>query len=365
MKQFLLNSLLFLLVLNLFSNCKKTSKPDQITTYANNDSIQFYAPPKSMYGNVSSVAFSSIVIDNKNNKWMSTSNGSGIFRFDGFNWTHYDSTNMPVDINRYLISSLFIDGNGTIYMYLLPFEYDNTVVSTLLEFKNETWQSFALPFIPYGMAVDKWTSHIYFTTISDTVYKFNEGGSVSDPASYSIITLGESFHYLAITVSHDSLLAIFSLHEPFWSPGNAASGFIISTEKGDITVHVYPDTGSLDLNGVFGSDGKSIYMLCGQTNSTIVGSSTSLIINDGVYWKTIPMNLPSFYPWLDNLKNSNDGLLWITYGYSGIASYENQQFRYHDLSDSKPYSHIADFAFDSDNVKWLACWEGLVRYNIQ
>lgn len=333
------------------------------TAFVDNDSVQFYLPPVSMYDGSIPPSYYSIVIDNKNNKWMSTS--KDIFRFDGVNWTQYNSGNMPVDITQYSASRLFVDGDGSIYMNLRPFTGFNTVVPTLLEFKNEVWQSFALPFSPSGLAVDKWTNLIYFTTVSDTIYKYNGSGSFSDRVSYSTIALGSNYSNITIDVSHDSVLAFFTRNISGLPNNSTASGFLIRTGSGNTMVYNYPDsTTKLNLVGIFGSDGKSVYMLGYENNNSLLGNVDSLFIQDGLKWNRIPINLPNNYSTIDNLKNSNDGVIWITYDNRGMAKYENGQFTFHDINDSKPNSHIQDFAFDSDNVKWLACWEGLIRYKI-
>jgi hypothetical protein len=368
MKRSLLNLFLIVLALALFSSCKKTNNSNGSGTvsFVNNDSVQFFLPPKSMYNDPAQISFNSIVIDNNNNKWMNTS--SAIFRFDGVNWTLYNSGNMPVDITKYSVSGLFIDGRGTIYTYLLPYIGDNTVSPTLLEFKDDSWQSFPLPFYPYGLAADKWTDHVYFITATDTVFKFNGSGSFSDPASYSTIILdGYSYSFINnISVSHDSVLVFFYQNDQGISSSNN-SGFFRITGNGVATAYSYPNSkAGLLLNGIFGSDGKSTYMLGYQEQGGLNGDNDSLYVQEGSNWNTIPVILsPLTNQWLDNLKYSNDGVLWISYGWNGLSSYKNQLFSFHDLSDSKPYFHISDFAFDSDNVKWLACWEGLIRYTVQ
>jgi hypothetical protein len=45
-----------------------------------------------------------------------------------------------------------------------------------------------------------------------------------------------------------------------------------------------------------------------------------------------------------------------------MVSFKNQQFSYHDCSDSKPYLHSTDFAFDASNA--LAEKYGMVFHNL-
>jgi hypothetical protein len=368
MKQSLVSHLFAIIVLIFLTNCKKTNNSVGGPPFVNNDSVQFFTPPKSVYNGPGQLSFSSIVIDDKNNKWLTTPS-SGIFRFDGQNWTVYNSTNMPIDITKYENFGLLGDSKGTIYSYLEPFSGEDVTSPAFILFKDGAWQSFSPPFLVYGVAIDKWTDLVYFQSGGDSIYKYNGSGSYSDLTSYTGIYLGGDYATISFSVSHDSVLVFFDQNFPGAITDSAHCGFLVRNGNGNITVHNYPDaTNQILLNGIFGSDGKSVYMTGGPsfyTFYTPTDNYDSLYMFDGTKWNNIPMIFPTGYQWVDFMKYSNDGVLWISYGWSGMVSYENRQFRFHDLSDSKPYSHISDFAFDSDNVKWLACWEGLVRYVVQ
>jgi hypothetical protein len=358
-----------MLALICCAGCRKTNEgygPPTIP-FVNNDSVQFFYPPKTVYNSPSQVQFNSIVIDNKNNKWMSAA--SGIYRFDGMNWTRYDSANMPVDPAKYESFGLICDSKGTIYSYLLPFSGENVLDPVLIVYKDSHWASFTLPFFVEDIAMDKWTDKLYFLGGGDSIRVYNGSGSFSDMTSYSGFYLGGNYSIISYNVAHDSVLVFFDQNFQGAVTDSGHCGFLVRNGNGETTVYNYPDDSKqILLNGILSFDGKSTYMTGGPSGYwfyTPTDNYDSFYVHNSTGWSSVSLPITGGYSWLDYMKYSNDGVLWISYGWSGLAKYENGQFSLHDLSDSKPYSHIVDFAFDSDNVKWLACWEGLIRYNIQ
>jgi hypothetical protein len=303
------------------------------------------------------------VIDNTDAKWMI--NGQNIFRFRDNIWTIYNSSNMPIDLALYSNYGLYTDSKGRIYCYLVPFANENISGPLLIVFDGSQWKSFSFPIQVTSMTIDKWSDRMYFRTWGDTVYQYNGTGSFSDLASYARIDLGGQYSISNFSTYHDSLLIFLNQGNAGYQTDTGRSGFIIRDANGNITQNNFPDASpNILLSGVIGPDGKTIYMVKGNPVNFGGISDDTLYTFDGSIWNTIPAKFIGGYDWINFLKNSNDGVLWISYGWNVMTSYKNHQFQSHDLSISIPYSHISDFAFDSHNVKWLACWEGLVRYNI-
>ena len=196
MKQSLFYYLPLILMLVCSESCQKTNTGaiGAIGTipFVNNDSVQLFYPPKSVYNEADQIGFTSIVIDSNNNKWMFASS-SGIFRFDGTNWTRYDSANMPVNLKNYENFGLVGDSKGTIYSYLLPFTGVNVTDPVLIVYKNGSWTSSILPFQTAGISLDKATDQLYFLTGGDSIEKYNGTGSFSNLNSYSGIYLGGDY----------------------------------------------------------------------------------------------------------------------------------------------------------------------------
>ena len=331
--------------------------------FVDNDSVQFFYPPMSAYNGTDPVSFTSIVIDHSDFKWLNSN--VGIFRFDGKNWVYYNASNMPVDVTKYLSNGLFCDSHGTIYEALSPFSNEPDLKPTLIQFSDNVWKSYYLPFPAVSMTIDKANDNLYFQSfsgLSGVIYKYNGIGSFSDSASFTKINLGGDYQINGFQVSQDSLLVFFDQVSQGLKTDSGHCGVMVQSGDGSRSIYNYADSmNEIYLTGIFGNDRKSIFMIGGKPGWGILFYDSLYILN-GANWQAISLNLPGGYNWPGIMKYSNDGVFWFTYGWSGLVKYEHQHFIYHNLSDSKPYSHIADFAFDSSNVKWLACWEGLVRY---
>ncbi len=357
---------LIMLVIILLWGCTKTNNGTGWIPFINNDSVQFFRPPASIYNGPQPLFFTSIIIDKADTKWLQSN--AGIFSFDGVNWVFYNSAGMLVDMTKYASSRLVCDSHGTIYLCLSPI-FDS-LGSKLILFKNGAWKSFQLPFPAFAMTIDKTNDNLYFQSYSGqlstmtSIHKYNGVGGFSDLTSYSEMDLGGDYNILEFSVNHDSLLIFFDQVYTNFKTDSMHCGVFVQAGNGSRTIYNYPDSpNQLFLHGIFGNDGKTIIMT-GRPQGWDMDAYDSLILVNGSGWSVIPFNPPGVYTWPNDLKYSNDGVLWISYGWSGLAKYEHPNFVFHDLSSSKPYSHIADFAFDSGNVKWLACWEGLCRYAI-
>ena len=55
------------------------------------------------------IMFSSLAIDGSGNKWIGT-DGGGLAKYDGTNWTVYNTSNSGLPDNR--VHSIAIDGSG-------------------------------------------------------------------------------------------------------------------------------------------------------------------------------------------------------------------------------------------------------------
>ncbi len=78
----------------------------------------------------------SMTIDNNGNKWFATS--KGLIKFDGSNWTVFNSNNSSLKFD--IINDLAIDKNGNIWLATgSPDELGDTITGRIVKFNGTSW----------------------------------------------------------------------------------------------------------------------------------------------------------------------------------------------------------------------------------
>jgi len=341
----------FLALLLIANSCTKENNTPA-TGNITPEGIQVFAPPKNLYTHGS--FFTSICVDNSNNKWLGCQDG--LLKFDGTNWSYYNSNNTPVTLGY--TSFTQSDNSGKIYAITM---YDiNNGKPDIVIFNGSNWSSYRLPFGVGKFYIDKTTNSLYFQTgTSGKIKKYNGSGNFSDENSYMDISLEYDFKYTDFHIFNNTIYAAFK-NNATWI-NNANGGIVIKPLNSDATLHYYTSTTSnIGLNKLCTNDGNNIYVFGG------IGSQTSLLqklymLNNSM-WTTIPYNSPSQQlELISKLMFSKDGSLWICDLGNGFVKYKDATFTFYKVENNVP--SISDIDIDKDNVKWFASQNmGLIEF---
>ena len=98
----------------------------------------------------------------------------------------------------------------------------------------------------------------------------------------------------------------------------------------------------------------------GSDGTIWIDNNQSLYSFDGKKWKNYPF-LNSFSP--GYIAAAPDGSLFCATFYKGIAVFDETYWKIYKYEYGCPFYGIKTIFVDSNNVKWISCYEGLVRFD--
>jgi hypothetical protein len=296
--------------------------------------------------------FTSIHIDNNNNKWLTTN--EGLFKFDGSTWTHYNSSNTAIAFgNTYSIRS---DASGIIYAITQP----NVNNSPLLAiFKNGVWSSYPLPFNAYKIYINKASTNLFLLD-GGTLYAYNGSGDYSNYSSYTKVVgipgnSSDCYFYNGIWYCSFTNSNAYD--------NNKYSGFVSTDKNLSQPVYFSPNPTYIKMNYIITRDGSSIILVGTSGNSGSVLNKLYRYQN-GV-WSVIPYNTADQkLEEVSSIAIAKDGSLWIGSYMDGFAKYYNDKFTFYTYADKIPV--VTGIAVDDKNIKWIATqYGGLLKCTAQ
>ncbi len=310
-----------------------------------------------------------VCVDNKNNKWISNT-GSGILRFDGKNWTNFNSSNTTIDFDHWYPNSLLSDNNGIIYALGDGFG--------MAVYKDDNWNLYKLPFYSQVIHKDPITNSIYFLSSGNggnVLIKYN-GGDYSDSSSYNFIPFGGKTGFSDFNVYNNKIYAsvIGGIGNPVDSN---TSGILEMDENGESNYFRYPGWVNTDsafkwFDELVSTSETNLAMIF--TNLRISGPilDRNLYFFNGTKWTTVPLTYgegisidPEF------LSYAKDGSLWFANNFwqsFRMVKYANNSFTDYSFTVDSYFdqSGIGGIAIDDNNIKWLAAHDsGLLAFKLQ
>jgi ligand-binding sensor domain-containing protein len=387
--------------------------------------VEYY---KRYYTGLVSNIISKVEVDNLGNKWFACSNVStnneltGICKFDGTNWTVYDSSNSPVpheDLKYFHVDNsevlwvgtrekglLKLDGNAwTIYDTLnssIPTNRIKTIASDsegniwfagnvtpvkdiLVKYDGLIWTTFdpdtnQIPFfyIRDILIDDNNTKWLYTTSqlikYNDTTFNFYypqfSGILMRHVGGMDIDTEGNLYF-----ANIDTGVVIFDKNEN-WSVFN-----ISDTADFNMTFGIYIDDENikwlLTYKGLTKWDNTLIkhYPL---SNAPVLDgivvdtykdeegisyfASGGLTIYDGANWQRYDYsNSPLPMSFITSLDMDDENQLWMTTNEGLVKLQENNWTIYDTLNSNIPTHSFREVKVDNNNVKWFASANGIVK----
>jgi len=251
---------------------------------------------------------SAIAIDAQNNKWIGTL-GGGLAKFDGVNWTVYNTSNSSLPSNY--VNAIAIDVQG------------NKWIGT-----SQYWDPNRRDYVSGGLAK--------FDGVSWTVYNTSNSSLPSNNIS-SIVIDKQGSMWIGTSI--------------YWNEGTYVGGGLAKFDGKNWTVYNRSNS-ELPDNTV------QVIAIDEQGNKWI-GTGGGLAKFDGVNW--------TVYNWSNSGLPSNNvsaiaidrqGNKWIgTNG--GLAKFDGSRWTIYNTSNSRlPDSNIAVITIDGQGIIWIGTWYG-------
>ncbi|MCL5990502.1 MAG: hypothetical protein M1419_00155 [Bacteroidetes bacterium] len=264
----------------------------------------------------------SIAIDSFGNKWIGTK--GGLAKFDGLNWTIYDSSNSEIPSNY--VNDVIIDKDNNIWVATRPcFTYRaNNIRGGLAKFDGVNW----------------------------IIYNISNSGI---PSNYvTTITIDKNNNKWIGTWSY------FQQFDNYWTGGGVTKfdGF-------DWTFY----------NLSFYDDGVSSIVIDKNNIFWVCTEGLGLFKYDGINWSNYNddnSGLPDNN--IHTLAIDKNGTIWMGSGVyylnekrylgGGLTKFDGNEWVIFDEFNSELPSNIVSKIFiDSDGNKWIGTWSGLTKFD--
>ena len=358
-----------------------------------------------------SKVISSIAIDGSSNKWIGTN--CGLTKYDGTNWTTYDTSNHTLPSN--LVSSIAIDGSDTIWIGTTPHWNGSTYIGGgITKFDGTNWTTYdttnhSLPnnfvnSIAICQSGTKWIGSgnalVKYDGANWTTYKTSDFGLPNNSVTSIAIDvnsnkwIGTSCH--DIISKFDSIYiegnTLIKLNEPNWTTytigllDNSVSSIAID---GNGTKWIGTNNGGLTkFDGINWTTNWTTYIPGDSyvTSITIDGSGNKWIGTwgsgfakfDGTKWKIFTicnMGINVFYSnRISSIAIDGNNTLWIgtcgyniyyplpgNYYYGGLINFN--EINWSVYRSRLPNDYVTSVAIDLSGNKWIGTDKGLVKFD--
>jgi|GEM_PF-1972435 len=286
-----------------------------------------------------------IAIDSKDNVWIASN--AGLIKFDGENWTVYDTTNSP--IKEHSFRCVTIDTEDNIWAGTHESKSDK---AALVKFDGKNnWEIFNYD-----------NSPIYNASIWDVEITNNSiwVGTRFDLHRYYIEN--KTWHtYKEGTIPDESVKAIQKMpnNEGIWI---GTDGGVAKYENSQWTTY---DTNLLNLNS------NRIYQVTIDSSNNVWISAKAMIRYDGNEWKHFDDDVvPTEWRWLYGAEVDKYGTIWFT-GMMSLTTYDGNKWQIY-KADSllKEYEWVVfdSHKFDSKGNCWMVVnnpvdFDGIMKFN--
>jgi ligand-binding sensor domain-containing protein len=323
----------------------------------------------------------SLAVDKNDTLWIGT-NGSGLMKFNGQNYTVFDTSNSDIPGN--IIHDMKFDANG--YLWL-------ATENGLVKFDGSNWiiynsQNSGLPtnFI-YRIEIDK-DDIIWIGTIGKGLIKFDGVNWKKYNLSNSLVPSSNYISSIAIDANDNVWLgtsALIKYDRSNWTLYDTSNSGLVGTFNGHIAVaKIESDKKGNLWIGYTGKpwltkyDGQNwlhydssnspfskVLVSCLRVDKNdnlwggvgFVGSSSGLVKYDGNNWTIYNMeNSPLTSNWINDIEFDKYGNLWAGYD-GGLAKYDGHNwYIFNTTNSSLPFNNVGRVAIDSEGIIWLATW---------
>jgi len=288
-----------------------------------------------------------IAIDSKDNVWIASN--AGLIKFDGENWTVYDTTNSPIKEHSFWCVTIDTEDNiwaGTHESF--------TDKAALMKFDGKNnWEIFNYDNSPI------YNAHIWDVEITNNSIWV---GTRFDLHRYYIEN--KTWHtYKAVesTIPHESVKAIQKM------PNN--EGIWIGTDRGvakyENSQWTTYDTKLLNLNF------NRINDLSIDSNNNVWITAKVMIRYDGNEWKHFDEDVvPTEWRWIHSPEVDKNGKIWFS-GRKSITTYDGNQwvlYRADSLFEEDKTVTFNTLTFDTKGNCWMIAnystdYDGIIKFN--
>jgi ligand-binding sensor domain-containing protein len=296
-----------------------------------------------------------IAIDGGGNKWIgtipywngSTYVGGGLSRFDGVNWTVYNTSNSGLPDNWVTTIAIDIQGNKWIGTYGGGLAKFDGVRWTVYNTSNSGLPDDDVNAIAIDGRGNKWIgTHggglAKFDGVNWTVYNTSNSGLPSNNVR-AIAVDGQGNKWIGT--------------ESYWNGSTYVGGGLAKFDGVNWTVYNTSNSG-LPNNDV------TAIAIDGQGNKWI-GTGRGLAKFDGVNWtvyNTSNSGLPDNSVWA--IAIDGQGNKWIGTWFGGLAKFDGVNWTVYNKSNfGLPNNDVRAIAIDVQGNKWIGTLEGLAKFD--
>jgi hypothetical protein len=303
------------------------TQPDASSmTLVYDGSINWTIPAGLPNNSVSATAF-----DSDGNKWIGTS--SGLTKFDGTNWTVYNTSNSGIPSNS--VWGLAIDGGDIIWIA--------TFGGGLVKFDGTNWTTYNTgnSSIP--------TNYLYFVTTDASGNKWIGSGNGlikfdgTDWTTYNTLSGLPNNSVYSVAIDGDN-------HKWIATYGGGLAKF------DGIEFTVYNTSSGLASNNCYD------VAIDGSGNKWIATYGGGLSKFDGTNWTTYNTSngLPATR--CITVAAESNGNIWVGFENNGVSKFDGSSWtNYTPANSSLPSYGINDVAIQSGSVKWIGTINGLAK----
>lgn len=326
---------------------------------------------------VNSVETYCIEIDHQDNIWVGTNRG--LLRFDGANWTFFNSQNGASSLHD--VWALDLDNQGNLYASSFRvYKYDGVSFQSLSDTAG----------IPvYGEAILYWDSNdnLWVTNTMGMIGKFDGSNwtvysNVSSQfPSNGMYTLGESPNGEMYFTTKDS--GKYVLQNGLWQQDDIAT--YIPLDEGNLTTFFYDNQGNEWLaNGgdLVKNDGQNVtpiqlkaYKLQSNNifdveiydNVKYFVTENGITTYDGTTWGIFdyPDSLFGDWNFLRQIQIVNENNIWIASANRGVLHWNGSVWTLYNQNNAPLLSgYLAEMLYDSTSqTLWCTSYSGLVKFD--
>jgi ligand-binding sensor domain-containing protein len=338
-----------------------------------------------------------IAIDKQGNKWLILNFAYGLVKFDGVNWTVYDTSNSGLPSPR--VTSLAVDEEGNLWIGTIPYWNGSTYVGGgIVKFDGVNWTVYdttnsGLPSnfvrtITIDRQGNKWIGTVYgglakFDGVNWTVYNTSNSGL---PYNYvnSIAIDIQGTVWIGTILRMDYFFGggLTKFDGVNWTVYNSSNSDLPDDLVSDIAIDEQNNKWIVTRKGLvkfdevnwtiyypsnFGLPSSSVRaIIIDKQGNKWIGTSEGVLKFDGINWDI-------YYPPINSLPHNNitsividtQGNKWIGTRDGGLAKFDGVNWTVYNKSNSGlPDNSVLAIAIDERGSKWIGTYYGgLVKFD--
>lgn len=299
--------------------------------------------------------------------WIGSLNG-GLMRYDGDDWSNYDTTNTPLPSNN--ISTLDTDEHGNLYVGSGMISYE--ALGLVFKFDGTNWIPYEDSFYPLEIHVQD-TNVIWVRRGEEppTLVKF-EGQQITEEYNPSEWTDCMCFNAFTIDSQGNKWLASDNLtkfndtiFESFETeiPGSYITGVAVDNDNVP-WIALHDGIARFDSAGSWTSfnipDSTTDYLIqqleIDSENNKWVGTAGNGLYKYDTVWNSLIQGLP--FDYTSDLALEENGNVWAATS-DGLARYDGIAWVLYDTSNSLlPDNMVTSVAIEDGHIIWAGTWTG-------